>query len=193
MKFFVLAVCYLVLGVNFAQAEGTEKNGQAPADKYVCLSRSDMERYAPGLLSDLEKKYGPNLGVNPEKRTSEKVVGISREIGIAMNEALSSLTKHSEELAHTGVGQFTLFIVAWKIMGRDFSGLVLGFPLLLCLFILFISYWRKNGIPIMIEDKVEEDDGVKTIKYKIRPAYPCRQLIFGLIFLAFMFTFLGII
>ncbi|MFA4942056.1 MAG: hypothetical protein WC564_00240 [Patescibacteria group bacterium] len=181
----------------YAQENKTNNQNSAnqtvAVDKYICLSRADMEIYCPGLLMDLEKKYGKNLGVNPQVKTADKVVGISREIGIAMNEALTAITKHSEQLAHTNVGMFTLAMVAWKIMGRDFTGLLFGIPILFILFYMFRHYWSKNGVPFLKEKKVaDEEGGVKTITYERVAKYEWPQIVFTIVFLLFYFLTVGL-
>lgn len=44
-------------------------------------------------------------------------VGIGKELGQALDGALGSLTQRSNEFAVTPVGKFTMFIVAWKVLG----------------------------------------------------------------------------
>lgn len=45
--------------------------------------------------------------------------GLGKEIGEGVNESLKAITERTAEFAKTDVGKFTMFIVAWKIIGKD--------------------------------------------------------------------------
>ena len=52
-------------------------------------------------------------------------VGIGKEMGQAFDQALASLSDRSNQFAGTKVGKFTMFLVAWKVMGEQ-AGQVLN-------------------------------------------------------------------
>ena len=54
--------------------------------------------------------------------TYGKWVGVGGEIGNAMREALEALGDFSE----TEIGKFTMYLVAWKVIGKDLVRIVLG-------------------------------------------------------------------
>lgn len=166
-----------------------QKSWCQQTDRFIRLYRSDMETYCPGLLSDLEKKYGPSLGVNPERKSTSQVIGVSREIGTAMNEALSSITKRTEQVANTGVGRFTLYMIAYKIMGKTVLKLLIGLPVLLIFMFLFIRWWKKIGIPTFDKKLLNEN----TYKYTL--VYPIlwEQVLWACIFVGGILIGLGII
>lgn len=72
--------------------------------------------------SQLTEQQKAALKLQQVDTTVEKAhgwVGISKELGQAFDSALSSLTIRSNEFAGTKVGKFTMFIVAWKVMGDE--------------------------------------------------------------------------
>lgn len=65
-------------------------------------------------------------------------VGMGKEVGEAVNSSLAAVTEQTSKFADTNVGRFTMFIVAWKVLGEDILGFVWGFA------IIFI------GVPIVV-------------------------------------------
>lgn len=72
--------------------------------------------------SQLTEQQKAALKLQQVDTTVEKAhgwVGIGKELGQAFDGALGSLTQRSNEFAVTPVGKFTMFIVAWKVMGEQ--------------------------------------------------------------------------
>jgi hypothetical protein len=168
----------------------TQKTDTANVDRYICIDRADMETYCPGLLSDLEKKYGPTLGVNPKVKSASKIAGLSLEVGTAVNDALSSLTNRTEQIAKTNAGKLTLYMIAYKIMGKSLVRLTVGIPILLLFIFLFIAWWAKIGVPQIIPKKTNTAGEFTT---ELKHANIGEQLLWGCIFLVAIWIIIAII
>lgn len=105
----------------------------------------------------LTEQQKTDLKLQQADQTLEKAhgwVGIGKELGQAFDQALSSLTTRSNEFAQTPVGKFTMFIVAWKVMGDQaaqflnalvhFAGAIVEMVVFLPL---IIWSYRRNCLP----------------------------------------------
>jgi len=90
------------------------------------------------------RRYVSSEGMT--KATSSAIspyLGMGREIGEAVKGGLESVVDVSNRFADTPVGKFTLFMVAWKVIGHDLVGLVIGLPLYLWGLSLWVSSMRR--------------------------------------------------
>lgn len=87
----------------------------------TCLAfAQEQEKTVSIPESQLTEQQKQTLKLQQADQTLEKAhgwVGIGKELGQAFDQALGSLTTRSNEFAVTPVGKFTMFIVAWKVMG----------------------------------------------------------------------------
>lgn len=63
--------------------------------------------------------------------------GVGAEVGTAIKEGLSAVVDVAEQFSETKVGQFTMIMIAWKIVGKDIVKIVIGF-LIGIMFTIFI-------------------------------------------------------
>src|SRR5690554_4850095 len=69
-------------------------------------------------------------------------VGIGKEVGVAVDEGLTAVTKHATAIADTKLGKVTMFIIAYKVIGQDIIQILLGLILWIILTIIFtISFF----------------------------------------------------
>lgn len=61
-----------------------------------------------------------------------------KEIGVATREALTAVVDQSERFGATKVGTFVMVMVAWRIMGKDLMGFVIGVPMLITVLCLWV-------------------------------------------------------
>lgn len=57
-------------------------------------------------------------------------IGIGREIGEATKAGLGAVVDEANRFGTTRVGTFIMLMVAWRIIGHDVMGIVLGVPML---------------------------------------------------------------
>ena len=105
-----------------------------PAGGKITVDRSDLP---PDLLKQLETKR--------QIETAGKWAGLGREIGLAVNEGLQALTKTADDFSKTGVGRFTMFLIAWKVVGTDFLQLFFGTLFFLTGLVFFVWSWYINA------------------------------------------------
>lgn len=55
-----------------------------------------------------------------------KWVGLGKEVGSAVREGLGALTDETDRFSKTGVGKFTMFIIAFKVLGYPIIQLLFG-------------------------------------------------------------------
>jgi hypothetical protein len=102
----------------------------------------------------LTEQQKQNLKLQQVDTTVEKAhgwVGMGKELGQAFDSAMSSLTARSNEFAQTPVGKFTMFLVAWKVMGEQAGAVanaivhfVGGFIELIVFFPILLWSYRKS-------------------------------------------------
>ncbi|MDP2668946.1 MAG: hypothetical protein Q8P07_03885 [bacterium] len=155
-KLLVLALAVMALfQVSMAIAAAPSLN----TDETVVVRKSDLP---PQLLKELEARQ-ELAGIAQRVETYGKWVGIGKEVGTAVNDSLSAITVQADNFAKTGVGQFTMFIVAYKILGKSILGVIIGIPLLIVWTVMFAVFWHKLYNNRVILDRIEN----KTKFYKV--------------------------
>ncbi len=75
---------------------------------------------------DLPPELVAQLKAKQQMENAGKYVRWGREIGVAMDEGLGALTRHSAEFAETELGHFAMFLIAWKVLAEDIYGVMRG-------------------------------------------------------------------
>jgi hypothetical protein len=144
-----LVVLVLLLMVSPVVAQQT----QATDDETITVKKSSL---SPGELSKLETQ---------EKIESYgKWVGMGNEVGKAVNSSLGALTTNADKFAKTGVGKFTMFMVAWKVLGADLIQLLIGLLLFVVGLPILLWIYKTSVCGHSVLDKILAD-GTKVYKY----------------------------
>jgi hypothetical protein len=82
-------------------------------------------------------------GLQDKIATYGKWVGLGDEVGKAVDGSLKAITSNAVELSKTGVGHFTMFIIAWKVIGDKAIAVLVGLLFLIFFTPIFVwSFWR---------------------------------------------------
>jgi len=95
-------------------------------------------------IAELEKKL----------QTYGNWVGVGGEIGTAVKEGLSAVVDVADKFGKTDVGKFTMIMIAYKVMGKDFIRIIIGL-LFFLVFSTFLFIYHKRHFTvrrIAIED-----------------------------------------
>lgn len=125
---------------------------QAP-DSMVVVPRSSL---SPAQLEQLT--------TDQRTRNYGKWVGLGKEIGEAVNGSLSAITTQANNFANTGVGKLTVFLVVWKVIGRQFTQLVFGTGFFIVAMILWIWTYKTKAKDHSVLVKVNAD---KSKEYRL--------------------------
>jgi hypothetical protein len=93
--------------------------------------------YAQDTSMILVKKSALPTAVLQQVQATQQIeslgryVGLGKEIGGAIREGLESLTDVADHFSKTKVGKFTMFLIAFKVLGYPCIQLAIGLPLLL--------------------------------------------------------------
>ena len=88
-----------------------------PGDATTYLTPEQQAKYSADLkIAELEKKLD----------TYGKWVGVGGEVGAAVREGLDAVVDVADKFGKTDVGKFTMYMVAWKVIGKDLVRIVLG-------------------------------------------------------------------
>lgn len=98
-----------------------------------------------------------------------KWVGVGHEIGEAVNSSLMAVTDNASKFADTRVGKTAVYLVVWKVVGRDILGLIVAAALLLIGIPIWVWSYRnalRNRYPL--EKETFDDKGkVTSREYKM--------------------------
>jgi hypothetical protein len=112
--------------VTFAQQQPEE---QVSVPKNM-LNQSQLQALETKNLQDKIATYG-------------KWVGMGDEIGKAVNGGLKAITDNAVSLSQTTVGKFTMFLIAWKVIGMSLIQFIVGILFAVVFVPLFVwSYWK---------------------------------------------------
>ncbi len=137
-KFMMLSILSLLIVMTYAQT-----TTKPSPEQY--LTTEQMAKYQADIkIAELEKKL----------LTYGNWVGVGGEIGIAVKEGLSAVVDVSDKFSKTDVGKFTMFMIAWKIMGDNIFGYAFGVFYFLISTFIFVRIFKRLIRPrsILIEN-----------------------------------------
>ncbi|MDO8516965.1 MAG: hypothetical protein Q7S33_02465 [Nanoarchaeota archaeon] len=110
-----------------------------------CQSNSSSEQILVDT-KDLPADVVAQIKAKQKVESVGKWVGMGKEIGEAMNGAMTALEEHVDKIGNTRVGKFTMFLVAYKVIGTDMIQLLIGLPLLIIGTMIFIITWFRSCV-----------------------------------------------
>lgn len=176
----ILVTVLLAMLLMIPGAVGAQQQPSSAMSEKILVDKSALP---PELVKSLEVQ----AKLDEEKAKIEtygKYVGLGKEVGMAMNEGLSALTDNAEKFASTKPGQFTMFIIAYKVLGKDLIQAVFGIIFFLVGTAIFIWMWRRNGIVRRIAVETPKDAPKKYELYEPDSNVQMTYVICYLIFFA---------
>jgi len=118
----------------FAQATTTE-----PA-KTIVVNESDL---TTDQLVKIKTEAAEKV-LQSKLETYGKWVGVGGEIGSAIKEGLNAVVDVADKFGNTRVGNFTMVLVAWKIIGKDLVRILIGIVFIFIVSILIFRNYRNS-------------------------------------------------
>lgn len=121
----------------------------------------DISKLSPEARAEIESRK------NVEKiKQYGEWVGLGKEIGIAVDSSLASVTDRAAQFADTDMGKVTMAVLVYKIIGRDVVRIVVGCSLLTIttLFTIIFCYLNCVRAPKYKEEYILEDGKKKGVK-----------------------------
>ena len=124
---------FMVQGIN-AQSQTT-----SPVNDKIIVNVKDL---TPDQLQKIKEQE--RLNTMQEKiETYGKWVGVGNEVGIAIKEGLNAVVDVSEKFGNTKVGTFTMYLIAWKVVGKDFIRIFLGIIFQIIIAVLIFKSFKR--------------------------------------------------
>jgi hypothetical protein len=93
------------------------------------------------MLTQEQLKSMQNQDMSPENVS--KWAGVGKEVGTAVNGALSAVTDQASKFGETKIGKITIFLVVWKVIGKDMIRIVLSSILFVVILSIIVWSMRK--------------------------------------------------
>lgn len=126
---------FLVLFILFVIISCCPRNSYGQEEKYsIPKSQLTTEQLKAIEQAELEKKleqYG-------------KWVGVGGEVGQAVREGLEAVVDVADKAGDTNVGKFTMYLIAWKVIGKDLIRIILGIIFAFIFTIFIFRFARKS-------------------------------------------------
>lgn len=117
--------------------------------------------------SQLTAQQKASLTIQEQQQNVSSWVGVGKEVGTAMREGLSALNTEVNKFSESPAGQFTMFVIAYKVIGNDVFHFIIGFPFLVIGFFVWVFFYWKNCTVRRVVVKSEGPWFHKTKEYKI--------------------------
>ena len=147
MKQIIVVLVAVLLIASAAMGQNQTQNEQ---EKMILVKESDL----PATVLE-------QVRMKQQLQSYGEYAGLGREIGTAVNEGLKAVTEQTAKFAETKVGKFTMFIIAYKVLGTDIVQFTIGIPLLMVGLIIFVWSYYKNCIPRRILVSKDKDGNKK--------------------------------
>lgn len=147
-KLFVFFALFIMCATVFAQATTSE-----PA-KTIVVNESDL---TTDQLVKI-KTEAAQKALEGKLETYGKWVGVGGEIGTAIKDGLNAVVDVADKFGNTRVGNFTMILVAWKIVGKDLVRILIGIVFITIISILIFRNYRNSFTPRKVSTK---DNGWK--------------------------------
>lgn len=98
-------------------------------------------------LNDVPDSYRSTVidAVNKSKKKQQSTpdtvsqwVGVGKEVGMAMNAGLGAVVENAEKFGKSEVGKYTMWLIMWRLFGRDILHVGLG------------ALWLATGLSIVL-------------------------------------------
>jgi hypothetical protein len=102
--------------------------------------------------------------------------GMGKEVGEAVNGAVGALTKHAVDFSETKLGTFTMYVIAYKVIGASLIKTIILIFVIFTSIIIYIILVFKYGFDkrvidhVTVHNKGTKDEKIET-KYKTREAF----------------------
>lgn len=136
-KLFVFLALFIMCATVFAQATTPE-----PA-KTIVVNESDL---TTDQLVKIKTEAAEKV-LQSKLETYGKWVGVGGEIGSAIKEGLNAVVDVADKFGNTRVGNFTMILVAWKIVGKDLVRILIGLLFITIISILVFRNYRNSFTP----------------------------------------------
>lgn len=109
----------------------------SPEAKKAVQAQLDLQKAA--LEREAQSKYIEN-----EIETYAEWAGKGKEIGTAVSEGLNAVKDVTLELAESDVGKVTIWLIVWKVAGKDFVQIIVGLIVFIVSSWVIISSYRRT-------------------------------------------------
>lgn len=129
----------IILCVLFLSFLTFNTYGQTTVPEVITVNVSDL---TPGQLAKIKADA---VAADLAGRVSSygKWAGMGKEVGTAVKEGLMSVVDVADKFGDTKVGTFTMYMVAWKVIGQDLIRIFLG-VLFMCIITVLIFKSLKS-------------------------------------------------
>lgn len=124
----------------------------------VAIPRSEL---TPSQLASSEAK-----SIKEKADAYGAWVGVGKEVGEAVNSSLSAISDNAAKFADTKVGKFSMFIVAWKVLGSDILGILYAFIIVFVALPILIWSYRRHLVRTVLDKEVVVDGKVTQRIYR---------------------------
>ena len=131
----LLLAVVVILIPAFATADTAN---QSKADEKIVVRRGDLP---PDLVKTLETRAKLE-----ELGEYAKITAYGKAAGIAVREGLEAVSDTAVKFAATTPGKFTMWMIAFKVLGKTLIQFLVGLPLLFIGTCIFIWSYRRNCI-----------------------------------------------
>jgi hypothetical protein len=171
-KVVLLTLMFLTLNVTFAQTVTPTETMAVNVEDLDAITLAKVK--AKQTQAEIDEKI----------KTYGSWVGIGKEVGVAVDEGLTAVTKHATSIADTKLGKVTMFIIAYKVIGKDIIRYCVGLFLFLIITIVMIISYFKNATDRKLKTITHATDGKTVLKTeeKIKECSGETQLFHALIY-----------
>lgn len=136
----------ILISLLLAFVTSISYTASSQSSKQVVVNYDDLNsiQKAEIMANELIAEQESQLAVYEKK--IEKYgdwVGVGGEVGIAVKEGLEAVVDVADKFGGTDVGMFTMVLVAWKVMGKDVVGIVLGIIFFIVLVTLMLLFFKR--------------------------------------------------
>ena len=101
----------------------------------------------PPVVKQAIELYVKEQQLEDQIKNVSEYASWGREIGYAVDGALSAVEDHVVNLSETGLGHTVIFLVVWKFIAKDLLGMIVGFCLFLTMLYVIYSINKKSKDP----------------------------------------------
>jgi hypothetical protein len=177
----IIAFIALIVFFTFGAVLGHGQETTAPKPQEVTIHVvQDAVKPAPVTPVEMPKTLAAkanewaDLGNNVGTAMGSAAKAVLHETKDATFGKDVSIVDGIDKFSKTDAGRFTMFVIGWKVMGKDavdlvkqFSGIAVGVPILLAWNVLCIWFYRRNFLPRKVMVSKEGNFWNKSVKWQV--------------------------